>query len=131
MDPPSTRGPSEARSLTDRRSTHSEDALLLGIDVGTSGTRATLVDQLGVPVATAVERYGIDEPSPGWAEQNPQGWWEAVGRCVREVVAGIGGGSSQIASVGVTGQMQSLVLVRADGSPARPAIVWPDRRSDA
>jgi len=117
--------------MTDRGSTHLKDSLLLGIDVGTSGARATLVDQLGMPVATAVERYGIDEPSPGWAEQNPDRWWEAVGRCVREVVAGIGGDSSRIASVGVTGQMQSLVLVGADGSPARPAIVWPDRRSDA
>jgi len=117
--------------MTDRGPTSPQDALLLGIDVGTSGARATLVNRLGAPVATAVENYGMDEPSPGWAEQDPDGWWAAVGRCVREVVAGTGGGAQQIAAIGVTGQMQSLVLVRADGSPARPAIVWPDRRSDA
>ncbi len=117
--------------MTDRRPTSLEDSLLLGIDVGTSGARATLVDRLGLPVTSAVESYGIDEPKPGWAEQDPDIWWAAVGRCVREVVASTRGGASRIASVGVTGQMQSLVLVGADGSPARPAIVWPDRRSEA
>jgi xylulokinase len=116
--------------MTDRGEPAPEQPFLLGIDVGTSGARAMLIDRLGNPRATAVARYGIDEPAPGWAEQDPTAWWDAVGSCVSRVLADASCSGGDVAAVGVTGQMHGLVLVDSSGRPLRPAIIWPDRRSD-
>jgi len=58
---------------------------LLGIDIGTSGTKGLLMDREGKISARAGREYSMDMPQPGWAEQNPEMWWEATIQVIREV----------------------------------------------
>lgn len=102
--------------------------MLLGIDLGTSSVKALLLSPGGRRLAVAHAGYGIDSPSPGWAESDPAVWWRACVGVVRRVVAGH---EQAVAAVGVTGQMHGVVLVDHTGEPLRSAILWADRRSAA
>jgi xylulokinase len=102
----------------------------LGIDVGTGGTRALVVDAQGHVVASATEEHeAFASPQIGWAEQRPDDWWRAGCQAVRSVLARIG--AEQIACVGFSGQMHGAVLLDAADSVVRPAIIWCDVRTDA
>src|SRR5205807_9156635 len=61
-------------------------AYLLGIDIGTSGTKTLLCDQKGKVLATAMAEHAISSPKPGWSEQNPQDWWNASGKATKAVL---------------------------------------------
>ena len=61
-------------------------AYLLGLDIGTSGTKALLIDETGAIRASHTEEYPLDIPQPGWAEQDPLDWWKATLVCVRRVL---------------------------------------------
>ncbi|MBI5877360.1 MAG: xylulokinase [Chloroflexi bacterium] len=101
--------------------------MLLGIDVGTTGAKALLIDAHGVVVASATESYAFDTPEPLWAEQSPAGWWRATIAAIRRVLDGRD--TSAVAGVGLTGQMHGLVLLDARGDALRPCIMWNDQRS--
>jgi xylulokinase len=103
--------------------------LLLGIDIGTSGSKAVLVDIEGGVVASALSEYPMSTPRPLWAEQNPAGWWEATVRSVRQVLATPGVRAEQVKGVGLTGQMHGLVLLDERGEVLRPCIMWNDQRT--
>jgi xylulokinase len=103
--------------------------LFLGIDLGTSGAKAVLISDSGQLLASAGQEYPIRTSRPGWAEEDPQDWLAAVSACVRSVVAQVEDAAGQIAGIGLTGQMHSLVCVDAKGEPVRPAILWADQRS--
>ena len=105
--------------------------LLLGIDVGTSGCKAVLVDEAGRVVATATQEYPLYTPHAAWAEQDPEDWWQATGASIRAVLDAAAASPSDVASVGLTGQMHGLVLLDAAGEVLRPAILWNDQRSAA
>jgi xylulokinase len=104
----------------------------LGIDVGTGGTRALVMDERGAVVASASsEHENFASPQPGWAEQDPQDWWRACGIAVRQALQTSGLRADDIACVGFSGQMHGAVLLDEADEVVRPAIIWCDQRSEA
>jgi len=102
---------------------------LLGIDVGTSGSKALLVNETGVVSASATTEYPMFTPRPLWAEQNPADWWAATITSVRAVIEKAVISAADIAGVGLTGQMHGLVLLDGAGEVLRPCIMWNDQRT--
>jgi xylulokinase len=101
--------------------------LYLGIDLGTSACKLLLVDESGRIWRTTSREYPIYFPQPGWSEQNPTDWWNAVVDGIREVTAGVD--RQQIAGIGCSGQMHGLVALDAHDRVIRPAILWNDGRT--
>ncbi|NLE43454.1 MAG: xylulokinase [Chloroflexi bacterium] len=104
---------------------------LLGIDVGTSGSKALLTDDAGAVLATATTAYPMFTPRPLWAEQNPDDWWTATATSIRQLLDQTGVQPGDIAGVGLTGQMHGLVLLDRDDQILRPCIMWNDQRTAA
>ena len=104
-------------------------ASLLGIDIGTSGTKVMLLDEKTGVAGIESETYQVSIPRLGYAEQNPDVWWEAVLCCLSRLREKYGKCYSEVAGIGFSGQMHGLVMVDADGRPIRPAILWLDQRS--
>jgi len=102
---------------------------LLGLDVGTTGAKAVLVDASGAVRATATRAYPLLVPRPGWTEQDPDAWWEASVEAIREALVRSAVPPVQVAAVGLTGQMHGLVALDAAGRVLRPAILWNDQRT--
>jgi len=106
--------------------------LLLGIDVGTGGSRAVVIDEGGRIVASAtVEHQPFSSPQTGWAEQDPSDWWQATSAAIRSVTANDNVRTEEIAAVGLSGQMHGAVLLDQRDEVLRPALIWCDQRSDA
>ncbi len=106
-------------------------AHVLGIDVSTTATKAVLVDDAGVAVGVGVAEYGYDVPRPLWSEQDPELWWTGTIAAIQSVLASTGVAASDIAAVGLTGQMHGAVLLDASDRVLRPAILWNDQRTAA
>src|SRR4051812_24139138 len=105
---------------------------LLGIDTGTGGTRAVVIDEHGNVIASATcEHEPFASPQPGWAEQDPRDWWRACANAVRSALSKSGISAEQIRAVGLTGQMHGAVLLDQAGEVIRPALIWCDQRTDA
>ena len=103
---------------------------LLGIDIGTSAVKAVLIDPEGTVLGVAGCEYPIEQPLPGWAEQDPEAWWQAACDAVHGALAAAGA-AHEVAAIGLSGQMHGTVLVSPAGRPVRPAIIWADQRSQA
>ena len=111
---------------------------VIGIDVGTSGTKCALYSEEGMPVASHTEDYALYQPKKGWAEQNPEDWWKAtvvgVNKVIEDGCNKIGVNRNEmcnaIAGIGLTGQMHSLVLLDEYDRIIRNAILWCDQRSE-
>jgi len=104
----------------------------LGIDLGTSAAKAVLLDEAGRTLASATASYPIASPLPGWAEQDPQQWWDAVCAAVRALRQGAGGPAlAALRGIGLSGQMHGTVALDDAGRPLRPAIIWADARAAA
>lgn len=102
---------------------------LLGIDIGTGGTRAVLIDADGVVLATeTAEHPPFASPHPGWAEQDPNDWWRAAVVAIKKIVTNFPADS--IAAIGLTGQMHGSVLLDRNDRPLRPALLWCDQRNE-
>src|SRR5712671_4006919 len=105
---------------------------LLGIDTGTGGTRAVVIDEHGNVIASATcEHEPFASPQPAWAEQDPRDWWRACANAVRSALSESGISAEQIRAVGLTGQMHGAVLLDQSGEVIRPALIWCDQRTDA
>jgi xylulokinase len=103
-------------------------AVLVGLDVGTSGTRALAVNSEGAVVAEATSRYEPDSPRPGWSEQRPEDWWRAA----REVLAALAASAGdEIVGLGLAGQMHGSVFLDSAGEIIRPALLWNDQRTES
>lgn len=102
---------------------------LLGIDIGTSGTKTVLFDEDGRVLASATEEYPLSQPQNGWAEQDPEDWWQAVCRTCARVLTDSGIPAKEIRGIGLSGQMHGLVLVDKAGEVLRPCILWCDGRT--
>ncbi|NOZ57605.1 MAG: xylulokinase, partial [Calditrichaeota bacterium] len=103
----------------------------LGIDVGTSGTKALLMDESGHVVATATEEYPLHVPKPNWSEQDPEDWWRATVAAVRAVLRKSGVAPKSVKGIGLSGQMHGSVFLDASNRVIRPAILWNDQRTGA
>jgi xylulokinase len=105
---------------------------LLGIDVGTGGTRAIVVDERGQIIASATAEHApFASPQTGWAEQDPQDWWRACGEAVRAVLTNNDIAADSIAGIGLSGQMHGATLLDERDEVVRPALIWCDQRTDA
>src|SRR5258708_9163221 len=103
----------------------------LGIDVGTGGTRALIIDQGGRVVASATEEHQpFASPQIGWAEQVPADWWRACCVAVPTALAQGNLRGDQIACVGLSGQMHGAVLLDQQAHVVRPALIWCDVRTE-
>ncbi|NLP46982.1 MAG: xylulokinase [Epulopiscium sp.] len=105
-------------------------AYLLGIDIGTSGTKTVLFNTEGKTIASATAEYSMQQPYIGWAEQNPEDWWEATCTTIQQVLKTSRVESQEIKGVGLTGQMHGLVLLDKNNQILRPSIIWCDQRTD-
>lgn len=107
------------------------NACVLGIDVGTGGTRAVVVDERGVILASATEEHeAFASPEIGWAEQSPDDWWRAAKIAIPKAIADSEIKKEQIRSVGFSGQMHGAVMLDDKGSVVRPALIWCDVRTE-
>ena len=104
-------------------------AYILGIDIGTSGTKAALFTADGAIVASHTVDYPLYQPENGWAEQDPADWWNAVCASTSAVIAKSGVKADDIKSVGLSGQMHGLVMLDGDGNVLRRSIIWCDQRT--
>jgi xylulokinase len=104
---------------------------VLGIDIGTSACKATLIDAAGRSVAAASDGYSFTTPQQGWAEQDPESWRRGTVECISRALASAGARAEQIAAVGVTGQMHSSVLLDSHLQLLRPPLLWCDQRPAA
>ncbi len=104
---------------------------LLGIDVGTSATKALICDHHGKVRATATAGHDISSPKPGWSQQDPRQWWSATCTATRAVLRKAKVRGSQVSGVGLSGQMHGSVFLANDDRPLRPAILWNDQRTTA
>ncbi len=102
---------------------------LLGIDIGTSGTKSVLFDEAGKDLAKATVEYPLYQPQNGWAEQEPEDWWRAVCASVSTVIRNSGVSPSEIAGIGLSGQMHGLVMLDEAGRVLRRSILWCDGRT--
>jgi len=100
--------------------------VFLGIDLGTSSLKALVLDLDGSVVGTGSAPYPLLTPQPGWAEAEPEAWWEAAAIAVPEA-AGVH--AAEIAAIGLSGQMHGVVLSDELGHALRPAIIWADSRT--
>ncbi len=103
--------------------------VLLGIDIGTTGAKAVLIDPRGKVLGAATTEYPLQTPRPGWTEQDPALWWEATGTSVRRALADGRLSGTAVTAVGLTGQMHGLVPLNDKGAVIRPAILWNDQRT--
>lgn len=106
-------------------------AYLLGIDIGTSGTKTVLFDTAGTPLASHTAEYPLYQPQNGWAEQEPLDWWNATVEGIRAVLAKSGCKPEEVASIGLSGQMHGLVMLDGDNRVLRRSIIWCDQRTAA
>lgn len=96
---------------------------LIGIDIGTSGTKTVLFDTDGNVIKSKTCEYPLYQPHNGWAEQNPEDWWDAV----RETLDYVG--TENVAGIGLSGQMHGLVMLDENSEVIRPSIIWCDQRT--
>src|SRR5512139_2387318 len=102
----------------------------LGIDIGTGGSRALLVDEKGVlKAAFTAPHEDMKMERPLWAEQRPENWWDAAQAAIQGVLKQAGASGKDVKAVGLSGQMHGLVLLDKDNNVIRPSLIWCDQRS--
>ena len=99
----------------------------IGADLGTSGLKLLLVDAKGEIINSVTKNYEVSYPNPGWSEQNPEDWWNALTIGIRELTADID--TQTVCGISVAGQMHGLVVLDAKDTVIRPAILWNDGRT--
>ncbi len=101
----------------------------IGADLGTSALKLLLVNEKGEIANTVTESYDVMYPQSGWSEQAPEDWWSAIVVGIKKLIKDIDG--SNVAAIGVAGQMHGLVILDGDDRVIRPAILWNDGRTSA
>ena len=102
---------------------------LLGIDIGTSGTKTVLFDRDANPITAKTFEYPLYQEQNGWAEQEPEDWWNAVVQGVQAVLQASGVDAADIKGIGLSGQMHGLVMLDENGEVLRRSIIWCDQRT--
>ena len=106
-------------------------AVYLGIDIGTSSTKTLAIREDGSILGSASAEYPIFQPQPGWSEQNPEDWWQASIKTVRQVLKTAGIKKDDVAGIGLSGQMHGSVFLDKHQAVLRPALLWNDNRTVA
>lgn len=104
---------------------------LLGIDIGSGSCKLCLLDKRGLVVGSAAQEYSPLTPNPGWAEQNPEDWFDAAIATLKTLSRSTGIDPGEICAVACTGQMKGATFIGADGQAVRPSILWNDLRTIA
>ncbi len=102
---------------------------VLGIDLGTSGTKTVLFDQEGHAQASSTVEYPMYQPHNGWAEQAPEDWYNAAVATIRTVLQKSGVAREDVVALGISGQMHGLVMLDEKGQVLRRSIIWCDQRT--
>lgn len=102
---------------------------IIGVDLGTSGTKTVLFDRQGGIAASATVEYPLYQPENGWAEQDPGDWWRAAAATIKQVIEESKVDPGDIKGVGLSGQMHGLVMLDKEGDVLRRSIIWCDQRS--
>jgi xylulokinase len=103
--------------------------LHIGIDLGTTGIKAVLFEDLARVVASAAETVAVSRPRVGWSEQDPDGWVAAVVACLDRLAAEAPAEMAAVRGIGLSGQMLSALILDAALRPIRPAMLWNDQRA--
>jgi len=101
----------------------------LGIDIGTSGVKAVLVDSARRLLSEATVRLFTSRPHPLWSEQTAEDWWVAVEAAVEDLASGAPEAFARVAAIGLSGQMHGAVVIGRDDRPLRPVMLWNDGRA--
>jgi xylulokinase len=102
---------------------------LLGIDIGTSGTKSLLLAEDGIVLATHTVSHTLQTPRPGWTEQHPEEWWAATQKSVKGCLKKAGVKGKDVGGVGLSGQMHGSVFLDKHHQVIRPALLWNDQRT--
>jgi xylulokinase len=105
--------------------------MYLGIDIGTSGVKAVLMDERDRVAAEANAPIATQHSKPLWSEQAPQDWWQAVSTALDALAAQSPQAMATVQSIGLSGQMLAVTLLDATDAPIRPALLWNDGRAGA
>jgi xylulokinase len=106
-------------------------SIFLGIDVGTSGTKALAINESGTILASAMETYPCYHPRPAWSEQDPQDWWRATAAAIQSVVKRAKLSAASVKAIGLSGQMHGSVFLDKHDRVIRRALLWNDQRTAA
>jgi xylulokinase len=102
----------------------------LGLDVGTGGSRAVVIDSNGTLIASStIEHQPFASPQIGWAEQSPEDWWQASCKAIQAILQNVS--AEEIAAVSFSGQMHGSVLLDVNDEVMRPALLWCDQRTSS
>lgn len=102
--------------------------MFLGLDIGTSGVKAVVIDHAGSVVAHSRRSLTVSRPQPTWSEQDPAIWWANTDEAVQALPGDL---RANVEAIGLAGQMHGAVLLDRNDQPLRPAILWNDGRSAA
>ena len=102
---------------------------LIGLDIGTSGVKGLLVSKQGKIAASFRSGYEVHNPKSGWAEQDPEDWWQATREVLQKLTQKLKDSSSEVSCISFSGQMHSSVFLDKDDQVIRPAILWSDTRT--
>ena len=102
---------------------------MIGIDVGTSGVKTIVATEQGDIIAQATAGYPLHHPKAGWAEQDPEDWWQATLASLQKVGTALGDQAARVKAIGLSGQMHGSVFLDKTGKVLRPAILWCDVRT--
>ena len=103
--------------------------MYLGIDVGTSGVKAVLIDDRDAAIGQALSPLVVDRPAPLHAEQAPEAWWQAACAALDRLAVERPADMRRVRAIGLSGQMLGVALLDAAGSALRPALLWNDGRA--
>jgi xylulokinase len=107
--------------------------LLLGLDVGTSSIKASLINAADLSVVGSAqypeEEASISSPQPGWAEQSPEDWWNFTKHAISRLKDKTGADTNEIKAIGISYQMHGLVAIDKKKQVLRPSIIWCDSRA--
>ena len=104
---------------------------LLGIDIGTSACKVAVFDRNGKVLAAASGDYPVYYPQEGWAEQNPEEWWDAVCRASKETIQKADIKPDEIAGIGIDGQSWSAIAIDKEGKVLTNTPIWMDTRAQS
>ncbi len=103
----------------------------IGIDLGSSRVKILALDEEGNSLGVTTASYATESKHPGYAEQNPERWWDALRLAMSEMLSRPNLRGAEVVGLGLTGQMHSAVFLDEHGAPVRPALMWSDGRADA